>query len=632
MSRPTLFPPVTASARAKIAPQGRLRSPAYNGSNCPGEGKRYRLGPGVTRAVSAQPYRRRGSDPVYRPLRIFTLDPAVSRLEGSVAVVNVPYEPLKPGPAGALFKVDHYDEAQRLHYRQVDLDDPAVLICNGHAPSTSDPRFHQQMVYAVCSLVYAAFKRALGRDIAWGFDSTGGEPNLLFVRPHGCLERNAYYDKTRGELRFGYYRAEAKVAGRNLPGSYIFTCLSHDIIAHEVTHALLDGLRSHFMLPTGLDVLAFHEGFADLVAIFQHFSYEKVLESAIQTAHGQLEEATLLTDLARQFGHTTGSYQPLRSAIEVEGGQKYHQTNQEPHALGSLLTSAVFEAFVTLFKRKSARFLSLATGGSGLLPPGRLCPDLEKLLSQIASKLARQFLRICIRAIDYCPPIGLEFGEFLRAVITADCDLVPEDPWGYREAWIDAFQRRGIYPRHVTSLSEDALLWRPPVKRLSPIEALSFAQLAFDGCPGRPADAEELRRQACALGEFVSRPEHLDVFGLASPDDSRLQGDTVGLPTVESIRTSQRVGPHGQIMFDLIAEVIQRRTVRCHKSAFFDYYGGATVILDPIGQIRYVISKSVLAQERLAEQQEFILSQLGQRLWMVKQGKLVPNFGFSRIL
>ena len=36
--------------------------------------------------------------------------------------------------------------------------------------------------------------------------------------------------------------------------------------------ALLDGLRANFTHPSDGDVLAFHEAFADLVAIFQHFS------------------------------------------------------------------------------------------------------------------------------------------------------------------------------------------------------------------------------------------------------------------------------------------------------------------------------------------------------------------------
>ena len=86
-------------------------------------------------------------------------------------------------------------------------------------------------------------------------------------------------------------------------------------------------------------------------------------------------------------------------------------------------------------------------------------------MAEEASVLARQFLAICIRAIDYCPPVDIEFGEFLRAVITADRDLVPDDPWDYREAWIEAFRRRRIQPQSMATLSEDALLWSPPDRR-----------------------------------------------------------------------------------------------------------------------------------------------------------------------
>src|SRR5918912_1423260 len=60
----------------------------------PGENTIFVLGDGVRHAVHAQPYERKNGDPVYRPLKIFTLDPSASRLEGAVAVVNVPYEPL----------------------------------------------------------------------------------------------------------------------------------------------------------------------------------------------------------------------------------------------------------------------------------------------------------------------------------------------------------------------------------------------------------------------------------------------------------------------------------------------------------------------------------------------------------
>ena len=47
---------------------------------------------------------------------------------------------------------------------------------------------------------------------------------------------------------------------------------SHDIIVHEATHALVDRLRPFYREATNVDVYAFHEGFADAIALFQDFS------------------------------------------------------------------------------------------------------------------------------------------------------------------------------------------------------------------------------------------------------------------------------------------------------------------------------------------------------------------------
>ena len=63
-----------------------------------------------------------------------------------------------------------------------------------------------------------------------------------------------------------------------MPNTQVFTCLSHDIIAHETAHAILDGIYSNYTDDTNPDVLAFHEGFADIVALFQHFTFPEVLK------------------------------------------------------------------------------------------------------------------------------------------------------------------------------------------------------------------------------------------------------------------------------------------------------------------------------------------------------------------
>jgi hypothetical protein len=136
-------------------------------------------------AASVGPYERRFEEPIYRPLRIYTLDPTASRLDGAIATINVPYEPLDPGPKGRLLEVLDWQEATGVVNPPVDLDDPRVLIRDGREPSLTDPMFHQQMVYAVCTSIYNVFREALGRDPSWGFAARPGAAQpVLRIRPH----------------------------------------------------------------------------------------------------------------------------------------------------------------------------------------------------------------------------------------------------------------------------------------------------------------------------------------------------------------------------------------------------------------------------------------------------------------
>jgi hypothetical protein len=497
------------------------------------------------------------------------------------------------------------------------------------------------MTYAVCSTVYHAFRRALGRDPSWGFAPRSAPPSTtdpsadgvdddvgdrLRILPYAMRERNAYYDKAAGALRFGYYEAASRVAGNNVPGGSVFTALSHDIVAHEMTHALLDGLRAHFAVPTGPDVLAFHEAFADLVAVFQHFSYPQVVLAALRHSRGDLRGAALLVDIGRQFGHTTVGAEgarSLRTAFDVRaasGTPRRYDANLKPHDLGSVLVEALFAAFAAVFDRKTERYRLLATNGTGVLPAGELPSVLGEVLADEASQLASQFLNICVRAVDYCPPVDVEFGEYLRALITADRDVVRDDRWGYRELLIAAFRERDIYPRGVRFLAEEALLWSGPRRPLAAVPELSFAELRFRGDPGQTAGRQELRRQACALGRLVTRAEHLETFGLMPA--GRSAAGLTELPCIESIRASRRVGPDGQVVFDLIAEVTQRRVV-ADAAGRLAFYGGATVIFDPEGRVRFVVSKRVDNEERLVRQRDYATG-AGARYWSPHKGERRP--------
>src|SRR5437588_5829277 len=156
-----------------------------------------------------------------------------------------------------------------------------------------------------------------------------------------------------------------------------------------------------------------------------------------------------MADLAQQFGAALGRSKALRSAIGVDPAETNYASTSEPHERGSILVAAVFEAFLSIYQRRIEDLLRIATGGSGVLRAGALHPDLTERLAHEANKSARHVQEICIRALDYCPPVDITFADYLRALITADADLVSQDRFGYRVAFLEAFGKRGIYPEEI---------------------------------------------------------------------------------------------------------------------------------------------------------------------------------------
>ena len=548
--------------------------------------------------------------PVSRCLKIYTQDPATPRQNIAVGEIKVPYEPLDAGPDGCVMCVIDKDETPPRKGKKaceppkpLDLDDLGVVVPAGVAPSTGDFQFAQQMTYAVAMVTYDRFRQALGRipDFSFG-RKRPDEPSdpdgmvKLHIYPHGMMEDNAYYDPDRGALRFGYTFANKRAVGMNQPGGIIYTSLSHDVVVHETAHALLDGMRAKFMLPSNRDVDAFHEGFADLVAVFLRFQYRDLVRQAIKESDALT--SGLLTDIMRQWGQATGEddsspRKALRSAVVAATGPDepvskkfFYERGTEAHDLGAILVAAVFDAFRWIYSRKTATLRTIGRRNDGM--PSA---ELIELLTGEAVRLAHQFLNIVIRAVDYCPPVDLTFGEYLRALITADFDLVPEDPWGYREALVQAFRRYRIPVDDVPDLSEESLLWKAPEVRMDRIEGLAFDRLVHQREPGAISNVIERRRRADELGKFVTRPEYLEHFGLAMP--GRRAGLRIEPPVVESIRTLRRIGPDDSVAFDLVGEVTQRRKVGRRW-----FYGGSTVIIDATGMVRYSIAKSVLSKRR----------------------------------
>ena len=421
--------------------------------------------------------------PVTRKLRVFAFDPVLGMRVDTESInettLSVPWEAdLKPGPVGEYIEVIDIDPASNAAYAPVDLNHPHVLAARGLDPSEGVPQFHQQMVYAVAMNTIGRFEQALGRTALWAPRNVPVADDAdtyhsyyvqrLRIYPHALREANSYYSPPRTALLFGYFQANLANAGDNLPGGVVFCCLSHDVVAHETTHALLDGLHRHYQYQTNADVAAFHEAFADIVALFQHFTIPAALKHTIARSRGDLREDNLLAELAQQFGQASNGSKALRSALGKPPKQTDYVNATEAHERGAVLVAAIFDAFLQIYDARIADLKRLTTNGTGVLPAGEISGDLVNRLAREAALAAEHVLTTCIRALDYCPPVDLTFGEYLRALITADMDLEPEDQFNYRTAFIAGFRVRGIFPQGVRNLSEENLRWQPPKFKLAP--------------------------------------------------------------------------------------------------------------------------------------------------------------------
>jgi hypothetical protein len=224
-------------------------------------------------------------------LRGYAFDPSLSlRLDTASinqTIFKVAWEhPLDPGPCGEYLEVLDYDPASGCWYEPVNLNAYEIVAQDGVASSERNPQFHQQMVYAVAMNTIRHFEHALGRRVFWDLyneQGPSGQRDVYVPRlrlyPHALRAVNAYYSPTKIAVLFGYFPGPLGMA---------FACLSHDIIAHETTHALLDGMHRRSVEDSHQDTLAFHEACADLVALFQHFTFPEVVRHQIAQTRGDL--------------------------------------------------------------------------------------------------------------------------------------------------------------------------------------------------------------------------------------------------------------------------------------------------------------------------------------------------------
>lgn len=524
-----------------------------------------------------------------RKLTIIAQDPSVLRSRKGPrrilrARVNVPDEVLSPGPTGYRVRVIDYDASNDKLYAPLTkgLDgDPFENATDSQL--LSDPCFHAQNVYAIVMRTLARFELALGRRVSWSFRG-----HQIHVAPHAFADANAFYSERDKALVFGYFPKQQDSS------EMIFACLSHDVVAHETTHALVDGLRSRYTDPSSPDQAGFHEGFADVVALLSMFSLRDIVETLLdlkspgskRIARGKVSSKALrksiLLGMAEEMGAELSGVrgQALRRSAELSPSPDYIKDEQfqEPHRRGEIFVAAVMNAFINVWSR---RLKSLGEVSKGYLDRARVVED--------GADAAQQLLTMCIRALDYAPPTDLKFSDFLSAVLTADSEIVPDDSkYEYRKVIAKSFKDYGIEP----TSKADGGVWEPP-----------DCKLVYDRTHFEP-----MQRDRDEVFRFIW--ENRRELGLLEN----------AYTEVQSVRPSLRLGPDGFVLRETVAEYTQMIDLRADEVAKFKIripsdmppditvtlYGGGALVFDEFGGLKFHARNRILNEKIQTDRLEFL--------------------------
>jgi len=569
-----------------------------------------------------------------RKLTIIAQDPSVKGLDGKVlkASVEIPAEDLSPGPRGYRVVLVDYDTSTGTLYIPLEYEPPYkgryedpfsdAVETGDDEMLLNDPRFHCQNVYAIVMRTLARFEFALGRRVSWGFKG-----HQLYVAPHAFADANAFYSEKDRALCFGYFRSTESVEKKN---KMIFTCLSHDVVAHETTHALLDGLRERFTDPSSPDQAGFHEGFADVVALLSVFSLKDIVSALLPmvetvakarknketggaenkqaaTAEKKQSDAeikgmvskeadtkkddrlsitksslteenlrdSILFGLAEEMGEELSGIRgsTLRrsvSLIDHPNKANFYKKDpefQEPHRRGELLVSAVMNTFLKVWVNRMEPYLKDRDDNARVE---------KSIIVEAGASAAEHLLTMCIRALDYTPPTDLRFGDYLSAILTADAEVVPDDSkYCYRKILRENFEAFGIQP---SSREEDG----------------TWENVDDNFCVDRTHFESLLR-------------EPNEVFRFLWDNRVKLSIHEDAYTEIQSVRPSMRIAPDGFVLRETVAAYVQMVTLRAEELQVFNIdlpdamppdqeitlYGGGSLIFDEYGRLKYHIRNRI---------------------------------------
>jgi hypothetical protein len=315
-------------------------------------------------------------------------------------------------------------------------------------------------------------------------------------------------------------------------------------------------------------------------------------------------KVSALFGLADQMGEEIKGIRgdPLRRSTELQPDPKLLKTAQflEPHRRGEVLVAAVMNGFITAWARRIEN--------SGI--PGQLRYPVDRVAEEgadIADKLATMW----IRALDYMPPVHLEFADALSAAITADLEVRPDDSrYHLRQAMLESFRSFGVEP---AARNRDGIWDAAP-------KGLRYDRVRFDSM----------------------RTDKDEVFRFLWDNFDQLELRRGAYTEVLSVRPCMRIGIDGFLLHETVAEYYQvarltpeefkklkielpagyltelrRQKKRARKQTLpgqeddeidttTPLYGGGTLIFDEYGKLKYHVHNDVFGSERQSQRLKYL--------------------------
>ena len=201
-----------------------------------------------------------------------------------------------------------------------------------------------------------------------------------------------------------------------------------------------------------------------------------------------------------------------------------------------------------------------------------------------------------VRSFDYLPVVDPTFGDVVRAIVTADRVLFPDDAGHLRGTLVEALRRRGIHPPRVSSLADAALPWPRPSEPLTladpdapidlqPLILEATRDLDLSGAAGEegPAAGNQARARFDQVDAWARR--HAYALGLDPALPIALAG----------IHVAYRQAADRQPRPEIVVQLTQRRPdledQTLDKNQRPVLLAGTTLVAAVDGRVEYVVAK-----------------------------------------